>query len=1026
MNRPTKAKRRDQGVALVTTVIVVAVLAVVAAAMMQSTTVDRLSSRSALNYAQAKLAAETAATVAESMITGLVTRYPDSITVWQNIGGGTANGTNNEATVLYARAQAANTNAAARPGQFGPDLVLLGQPLVSRTSSVPEMANTNMLPLSSIPSSVPFSPGSQIAVNLNQTNSAMIQPFVGARTATNAGAPITAAQWIYVSRYGGPTNATNPYVARYAFWVEDESFKVNVNVATNGERGAASLGLTTSEARVNGPLQSSTNRLLRNVDAAAIISNRNSLPGRSFPTPLTALVPRGVTNAEAGSEFRFLFTGNSAGLNLSRAGFKRVNINTLNSGIGLSADPNQVSQVRTNLDRIIATVTNANAAPNFGQRFYRSSANALGINETSAVTAANARIYLNKIAANMLDYLDTDNQPTIINNDPNFTIRSGKPEYAIEPVGGGNQGVNPVAAIGQESVPRLQEYALHARLLKMDPVGFNTNDPSRPADAELEFTLDHYFEFWNPSQRDVTAADLGNPTLKVHGQPALGGPGLKPPLPEGRDFEVQIPPGTVFPAGGVVVLTTAPTNELNNKLLAGAPNVVSLPVPPAVRRYTGRTPDSTNNPSNFRNLHRLFNVTLRPRSTTATDYETGVLLANSVGHLESFVGLPIASSGGNPALSLRVTNNSMLGRSDDFFISGGSLRGNGTTVGPSSTEGDPRALNEQMQFQIYASDSSTDQTRFFWTQLANGRVPADSTLGRPNANFVRPTNWVDFSSISAGSGEAPLVIRNGPMQTIGELGHLTDPARVPGTSGSLTNVAYSRGGGRTLRVGQPEHARWYDGNQTNASRTWASWRLADIFSVNSSLVITGALNPNGVLRDGGAALRAALFGLQFRPTPDGAPLTANQQLVVSNLVSNAITRMLNSTSAGLPANTVNAFWERGEVSELSAFNSGTNLAGVSMNAAFDRGREEVLRRSVEMLTMRGSVFTAYTIGQTLQVTPGGTNVGSTCRLKRTFEIIPQFADVASATNDLFAPEDISRRFVAPTNYQVRLIRSEYE
>jgi len=97
-----------------------------------------------------------------------------------------------------------------------------------------------------------------------------------------------------------------------------------------------------------------------------------------------------------------------------------------------------------------------------------------------------------------------------------------------------------------------------------------------------------------------------------------------------------------------------------------------------------------------------------------------------------------------------------------------------------------------------------------------------------------------------------------------------------------------------------------------------------------------------------------------------------------------------------------------------------------MNAAFDRGREEVLRRSLEMLTTRGSIFTAYTIGQTLQVTPSGTNVGSTCRLKRTFEIIPQFENVASATNDLFKPEEVSSRFVAPTNYQVRVIRSEYE
>ena len=54
--------------ALVTTVIVVAVLAVVAVAMMQSTTVDRLSSRSVANYTRAKLAADAGLAVASSAL----------------------------------------------------------------------------------------------------------------------------------------------------------------------------------------------------------------------------------------------------------------------------------------------------------------------------------------------------------------------------------------------------------------------------------------------------------------------------------------------------------------------------------------------------------------------------------------------------------------------------------------------------------------------------------------------------------------------------------------------------------------------------------------------------------------------------------------------------------------------------------------------------------------------------------------------------------------------------------------------
>lgn len=60
-----RARRKEQGVALVVTVIVVAMLAVVGVAMMQSTSIDRASSRSVANYFRAQLAAE--AGLAEAM-----------------------------------------------------------------------------------------------------------------------------------------------------------------------------------------------------------------------------------------------------------------------------------------------------------------------------------------------------------------------------------------------------------------------------------------------------------------------------------------------------------------------------------------------------------------------------------------------------------------------------------------------------------------------------------------------------------------------------------------------------------------------------------------------------------------------------------------------------------------------------------------------------------------------------------------------------------------------------------------------
>ena len=274
-----------------------------------------------------------------------------------------------------------------------------------------------------------------------------------------------------MTKNGGPTSATNPYIARYAFWVEDESFKVNLNVITNGPRGATSLGLTAAEARLDGSLGMSTDDGLRSA-AANVISARASLAGQ-FPTALTAALPANLANPAAAAELRFLTTTHSAGLDLSRGGFKRFNLNAATNG-----------DKRAGLDRLVVAITNTNSASLFGQRFYRVRNDAAGVNNATAVSSNHAAIYLQKIAANIYDYLDADDQPTVISNDATFSLVTGRPTMGILPLGGGTSGTNPIAAMGVENVPRLQEYAVHLRVRSMrwdasnpDSLGFvfNTN-----------------------------------------------------------------------------------------------------------------------------------------------------------------------------------------------------------------------------------------------------------------------------------------------------------------------------------------------------------------------------------------------------------------------------------------------------------------------------------------------------------------------------------------------------------------------
>lgn len=973
-------------------------------------------------FLPAQSAAMRGADAAQSLVADLLRRYPDSATVWQDIGSGQAAGTNNEATVLYVRANAANTNIGASPAQFGGDVALMAQPMVS---------GSMLVPLSAIGTAMPFDSGNAHfgeMVNLNATNHTQNDPWMGFRSATNEGAPVTAAKWIYVGENGGPTNATNPPTARYAYWIEDESFKVNLNVATNGPRGT-NAGTHPQDITIDGLLAASPNLSFYTDRTSALLQRRAEFGPDGFPSVTAAADALEIEDSLEKAELRFSTTVHSAGLDLSRGGFRRFNINSITNNI---SGPTDALNIRTSLDRVIAAITNQNSAPNFGQRFYRLGTDAAGINDVSAVTAAYANIYLQKIAAHVLDYIDDDDQPTIINNDSGFTLRTGKPQFGIEALGGALDGSNSIVAMGVENIPRLQEYAIHGRIRAMDPIGYNTSATPVPTQADYQVSIDHYFEFWNPGTRDIT---INNAFLKIYDQPRFGNSITGPLASEGRPTSEIPVDGVVFPAGQVTVLTTAPLAEINSELIGNNINlVVSLPALDQDRIFSGTTADVRS--VSYAGLNRIFTLQMKSRTTAASDYYSAVLIGNNDGIIESFVGLPLAGSGPSSALEFAVRSSLIQASIDDinlgnrYFARGGSLRGNSSIfTSPTSTEGDPRALNEQLAFMIYSFGGEADQTRFFLSGLADGSVPAMSTVGAPNANYVNAARWVDFSSLSAGAANAPLVVGNNAMGSIGEFGHLTDPARVAGTSGSLTNVVYSRGGGRTLRIGQSELARWYDRNQTNASRTWTSWRLTDVFTTKTNLSIAGLVNPNGLLRDRGGAFRALLHGLTYLPSPEGAPSLANRvlnSLQLSSVVNSLVSHQTNAPAAGLPAGTLNPFWERGEISQLPIFNTG-NLP-TSMSNTFDRGREELVRRSIEMITTRGSIFTVYVLGQALEVTSVATNVVSSARMKQTFQVEPQFA-TADAFDDNFNPASavrVARRFASPTNFTVNILASEVQ
>jgi hypothetical protein len=245
-------------------------------------------------------------------------------------------------------------------------------------------------------------------------------------------------------------------------------------------------------------------------------------------------------------------------------------------------------------------------------------------------------------------------------------------------------------------------------------------------------------------------------------------------------------------------------------------------------------------------------------------------------------------------------------------------------------------------------------------------IPLGSTLASLSADpTVIPSS---YSNIQAAL--APAQIRNGPMQSIGEIGHIFDPAQVNNTGGNPsggTPASYYRpGGGRSLRVGQPEF--------TFATGSWnqSSLRaieLVDIFSVHSTNsnsmgypVTYGKININTAPKE---ILEAIFHGITINsdPAANSASVTTTEasriaQLIISNRPYNRISdlyRILPNIASGTNFSPVIP----------------TQVGGGTTNLALmDRAREEFFGKFVELTSTQSRAFRVFVIGQALDPRTG--------------------------------------------------------
>jgi type II secretory pathway pseudopilin PulG len=1002
---------RPEGFTLVITVVIVALLTIMAVAFLFTSGLDRTTARASVNKAKADLAAQTAVNTAAVRLTDNISNYPDSATTWEIING-------DPSTVLYYRdetpehAIASNTPAK-----------LYALPLVSGA-----IAQLNASKNTTLPATL----DDNNSIDINHARfSGDTQGWVGA--APGVARLALRGPWVNL------TDSDNKVTGRYAYWMEDESFKANVNLMGKTLRGSGTLGNSPDQIPLQGWLKASLNTS-PDLDIAAndIFSMRagfkNSLLLEARELNRTTGQP---TLADSSKFEATIFSG---ALNLSRGGSKRVNLNKL------VVDSTTATEIRNQLDKIIKTVSYH--LPNFPQRFYRNGSDKNTLDVSSSGSPSNQVIYLNKIAANIRDYIDTDSAPTVVNNDLSVNI-GAVPAHSLP--GGGASGTNEVIAIGKEAVPVIQEYMV--RVKQIEP------KLRQVATCNYNIEIDHYVEVWNMTNKDITLASLGsNPFLRISNQfgwTSYGGTDI--PADPSRDFSIPLSSFTnstgaslVFPAGGVTVLTTDPV-PLPSTLLGVDPAKVFRP-PAGTPANSYRVYTGTCNRKTVSGHPHLDAQTRPVTSPNAADYETEIILGNDSGVLESF-GAPAVYYITVNADDGTLTRNTVRIDQTEYYFRASSLKGNNPSFGPTiSQTGDPRTNNEQLNLSSLSAVND-DQTGYK-TELNSDSVPSpsnnDASLTTLNSTYVDPSLWTDPSDkTTADATHAPSVVANGPLTSIGQLGEIFDPPRsmgpLPKGSG---DIRYSRGGGRTFKIGQPElydatnknpdgsfvnpNGLW-DGDSNSASREWAAWRLTDVFSTLDLVQLDGRININGVSRDNGIALKAALYGYNFQPTPDSDsnlagnafdadPTAAGDKINV--LISQIQARLKNDPTAYNKAFATSSgpFAERGEVSEMPMFNTGKDLvSSVDTASVYDRGREELFRRLVELTTTRGNIFTVYAVGQSL-IPQAGTAppiVTSTSQLKVTFRIDPVWN--AGTPADPNWDPTTTTRFQKPDRYAIKIL-----
>ena len=270
-----------------------------------------------------------------------------------------------------------------------------------------------------------------------------------------------------------------------------------------------------------------------------------------------------------------------------------------------------------------------------------------------------------------------------------------------------------------------------------------------------------------------------------------------------------------------------------------------------------------------------------------------------------------------------------------------------------------RSYLEQTRWQGVMSDATAERhfdPNCSWS--ARDFVPINPPAGNPPSSIAMTPDQIPSSYREEDALNAPLVMRHGPMNSIAELGNIHDPAQADdlgsapeaGSSDHQTSV-YACGGGRTLRIGQPEFFYW----DTPGKR---AIELLDLFTVSSSKKKTGLINVNTAPHE---ILTALFYGI----TP-----TADRRFLHSKLQLQSAERLATLLEEARPYEKISDLRILTPLlanAETYSPSLGSNIisSGIPLASVFDRAREEGFGKMISLCTLHSHAFRLFVLGQKL-------------------------------------------------------------